>query len=838
MQARKTPNSARVGFRSWVQWVVYSCAHILMTPSNLVRALLACTLAWMLMPLAAAAEEPITIKVPLVADPNVVLDGRLDEAVWQQVPDYDGMRVISPDNLAPGRYRTATRYFRTERGLYLGVDLAQPEESLVARLSSRDSFINRDEFGITLDTSGEGLYGYWFSTALGGSVKDGKVAPERAFTSQWDGPWRRATAVTATGWSVEMFLPWSMMAMPDLDGERTMGFWVTRKLAQLDERWSSPALPFTGSRFMSAMGQLQLGEVDPGQQFSLFPYTSYTYNGIDNEDEYRAGLDLFWRPSSNIQITATANPDFGAVESDDVVVNLTAFEVFFPDKRLFFLEGEEVFRTTPRARVSSGGSSSGARRTSTTFSPTPTTLVNTRRIGGVPDVTVPDDVSVPGAELGRPTELIGAVKVTGQTGGLRFGVLTAFEEDVRRRGDRAGEPIRLEQDGRDFGVARLLYEQSNAKVGRRSIGYLGSLVRQPDDDAVVHGVDTHLLSANGRWNLDTQFIASDADDAKGYGALFDILYTPNRRYRHKVSLDFLDDALDISDLGFIRRNDAIGGLYSLDYFNARGLKHLRSRKRSFLVSYEQNRDGQMVRGGFFWRNQWEFPNFLRIGTEIDYFPSRWDDRNSFGNGRYKVDDRWVGEVSIGTNSASVLSVSALVGVRQEELSGWTTRATFGATFKPNDRFSFDFDINYLRRDGWLVYQEDRNFTTFDATDWQPRLAVDFFISARQQLRLTMQWAGIRAREQELWQVPGSDGELVRRVRPVGEDSDDFTISRMTAQIRYRWEIGPLSDLFLVYTRGSNLDNRMRDEFGDLFRDALDEPVIDFFTLKLRYRFGR
>jgi hypothetical protein len=783
------------------------------------------------------AEQTLVIPVPLIAKPDVVLDGRLDEPVWQQVPGYDGMQVIDPDNLDPARYRTTTRYLRTDQGLYLGVDLEQPEASLVARLSSRDSFINRDEFGITLDTSGEGLYGYWFSTALGGSVKDGKVAPERQFTSQWDGPWRRATALTETGWSVEMFLPWSMMAMPDADGQRNMGFWVTRKLAQLDERWSSPALPFTGSRFMSALGKLQLGNVDPGQQLSLFPYTSYTYNGIDDSDEYRAGLDVFWRPSSNIQVTATANPDFGAVESDNVVVNLTAFEVFFPEKRLFFLEGEEVFRTTPRARVHSGGGSSGARGTSSTFNPTPTTLVNTRRIGGVPDVSVPDDVTALGAELGRPTELIGAVKLTGQTGGLRFGVLSAFEEDVRRRGERAGSPVRLEQDGRDFGVARLLYEQSTATAGRRSIGYLGSVVRHADSDAIVHGVDTHLLSANGRWNLDTQFIASDVEEANGYGALVDLSYTPNRRFRHKVSLDFLDDKLDISDLGFIRRNDALGGVYSLDYFNQRGLKRLRSRKRSFLLSYEQNREGQMVRGGLFWRNQWEFPNFVRIGSEVDYFPGRWDDRNSFNNGSYKVDDRWVAEVSIGSNSASKLSVSALVGVRQEELSGWTTRATVGATFKPNDRFSLDFDINYLKRDGWLVYQQDRDFTTFDATDWQPRVAMDFFISARQQLRFTMQWAGIRAREQELWRIPVGGGDLVRRGRATGVESDDFTISRITTQLRYRWEIGPLSDLFLVYTRGSNLDNRMRDEFGNLFRDALDEPVIDFFTMKLRYRFG-
>ena len=102
----------------------------------------------------------------------------------------------------------------------------------------------------------------------------------------------------------------------------------------------------------------------------------------------------------------------------------------------------------------------------------------------------------------------------------------------------------------------------------------------------------------------------------------------------------------------------------------------------------------------------------------------------------------------------------------------------------------------------------------------------------------MQWVGIRADEQEFWRVPLSEGELEPVSKPPGAESDDFTISRLTAQLRYRWEIGPLSDFFVVYTRGSNLDNRMDDELGDLFHDALTTPLVDVLVIKLRYRFGR
>ena len=94
-----------------------------------------------------------------------------------------------------------------------------------------------------------------------------------------------------------------------------------------------------------------------------------------------------------------------------------------------------------------------------------------------------------------------------------------------------------------------------------------------------------------------------------------------------------------------------------------------------------------------------------------------------------------------------------------------------------------------------------------------------------------------ADQSQFWTIEKEVGELVPRFKDLSDPTDDFTVSRLTAQVRYRWEIGPLSDLFLVYTRGSNLPNQFDGEFGPLFRDAMKEPIVDVFTMKLRYRFG-
>ena len=796
-------------------------------------------------------DVDITLPKYVEGDFEFKLDGRLDETFWAEVPAYDNMTITDPDTMGKPRYNTQQRWFYTDKGMYIGVYMQQPPETLLARLSSRDEFLNRDSWGITLDTSGEGLYGYWFTINLGGSVMDGKVAAERQYTNQWDGPWQSASAELEDGWSAEMFLPWSMMTMPDAaDGKRRFGFYVNRKVAYIDERWTWPALPFTSTRFMSVLAKMQTPGVEPRQQLEIYPNVAYTLDEIDSEDEYRAGLDISWRPSSNIQLTATLNPDFGVVESDDVVVNLSAFETFFPEKRLFFLEGSEVFQTTPRSRVRGRGpSGSGSRQTTSTFNPEPTTLLNTRRIGGPPRIDIPDNVDVAGIERGKPSDLLGAVKLTGQNGPIRYGVLSAFEDEIRlpgtlNTGPDTGNPVRVEGDGRNFGVARLLYETTGA--GRQSIGYLGTMVQYEDYDALVHGVDAHWLSPNGLWQIDTQLMHSDVDEETGNGGLVDVKYKPKQGVEHVLTLDYLEDTLNVRDLGFIRRNDSQNVIYRYNYTTGRGLKRLRAKSRSVVLSNEWNTDGRHVRAGYFFRNSWTFKNRHQIRTEFDYFPARWDDRNSFGNGDFRVEDRFVAEVAFGTDTSKPISFSALVGMRQEELSDWTLRTALGMTFKPNDRFSIDLDVNYFDREGWLLHQksfgrddplQDRNMTTFSAQELQPRIAMDLFLSAKQQLRLTMQWAGINAEEQEFYAIPLAEGDLVRVLRAPGDTRNDFTVSRLTAQLRYRWEIGPLSDLFVVYIRGSNVPDRIDDSFNSLFADAIDEPIVDLFVIKLRYRFG-
>ena len=792
-------------------------------------------------PIANVVPNMGAIEIPFVANPDIKLDGKIDEGIWLQTPTHDNMVVTEPDTGDKPTYSTLSRFIYTERGLYVSAVMQQPAETLVNRLSARDQSLNRDSFHITVDPSGTGLYGYWFEVSLGGSLLDGKVVPERSFFEQWDGPWQGASAVTTDGWSAEMFLPWSMMAMPQTDGPRTLGFWLKRKIAHVDETYSWPALPFNQPKFMSALHAMAIPGVEPKQNFAIFPYVSASLDEISGDDDVEAGFDFSYRPSSNLQITGAINPDFGAVESDDVVVNLTAFEVFFPEKRLFFLEGNEVFVTSPRSdlnRYIPRPAGTGPRRTPLTFNPEPTTLLNTRRIGGAArHIDVPDGIDLPGTEQSKPTDLLGAVKLVGQSGALRYGMLAAFEDDVELFGTDAttGADVVVEGPGRDFGVVRALYE--NSANGRKSLGYMGTLVTLPGDDSMAHGVDAHYLSADGKLRIDGQYLHSSVDSTKGNGFYSDINYAPNRTWLHRFALDYLDKNLDISDLGFIGRNDAMVFQYGAVRTQTRGLKRLRRLRSSLFLNNQFNTDGFATRIGIFTNQTLAFKNRSEFKYTLNYFPKQWDDRNSRGNGMFKIEDRLFTQFAYGTDTAKLLAFSGALTAEQENLGDWTYSADIGFSFNPNGKFSLDFDLNYKQRDGWLVHRTGRNFSTYESTEVKPRLAADFFFSARHQLRLTLQWAGIKAEDQEFLEVPLSEGPLVDRAVQPASGSEDFTISRLTAQLRYRWEMGPLSDLFLVYTRGGNLPNQVDSEFDDLFSDAFNEPIVDIIVMKIRYRFG-
>ncbi len=763
----------------------------------------------------------------------IVIDGVVDEAVWQTIPPINDFRVLEPDTMAPGDLLTNLRFAYDDEGLYVSGDMKQPSGTLVRQLSGRDSFTsNRDSLNVTLDTSGEGRYGFWFGIALGDSQMDGTVLPERNFNNDWDAPWRGRTVETEDGWSAEMFIPWSVVSMPAGSDVRRMGVYVSRKVAYRDERWGWPALPPTQAKFLSTLEGFEMRNVAPRQQYNVYPFVATGYDRVDAEMRYRVGADLFWRPSTNFQLTATVNPDFGNVEADEVVINLTATEVFFPEKRLFFLEGQEIFVASPRADTRSRSvGNSGA----------PYTMVNSRRIGGIPRVpaTAPG-VTLPERELTQPVELVGAVKATGQYGRLRWGVLAAFEDEVKFDATTAaGGQINLHDDGSDYGIARVLYED-NIRGAYTALGFLSTAVLHENGDALAQGVDAHFLSADGKLKVDGQMMTSDIDGLeRGYGGFLDFELTYRQGLVHRIGLEYFDENLDINDLGFLQRNNHYQLRSSLQWTTA-NLGFARDNQFDVRGFLRRSVTESVLNGaGFFLSDRLGLNNLSTLITRVSFFPSQFDDLNSFGNGTYRIEPKADVSIDWETDSSREWQFGMGTAFRDEDLGGNTYSVNAGVTWRPSDRFAAKLDVTYLDRDGWLLHQANDLFATFEAEQWMPRFSMEYFISARQQIRMSLQWVGIRAREQDFFRVPVRPDDLIPTAKPTtGRPSYDFSLSQFTFQARYRWEIAPLSDLFVVYTRQADLGAALNDDsFSDVFDRSWRQPLADVLVVKLRYRLG-
>ena len=506
-----------------------------------------------------------------------------------------------------------------------------------------------------------------------------------------------------------------------------------------------------------------------------------------------------------------------------MVVNLTAFEVFFPERRVFFLEGQDVFNTSPR--TSSRGGPGG-----------PISLLNTRRIGGAAIYDVPDEVNVVPTDLSQPSELLGAVKLTGQSGNWRYGTLLASETESQIAGTLDdGTQVTLNAVGRDFSIARLLYEDTSSG-GRRAIGWMGTNLSHPTIDATAHAVDMHYFSADNRFVIDTQIMHSNVDGKTGNGFLGDVAFRPRRGLQHGLRATYIDDTLDINELGFLTRNDQM----NLDYnmFNIESdVPGLRQRTTSLFISNQWNTDGEPVRLGLFLNRGYNTLNNNTYDVSLRYFPERIDDRLGRGTGDFKVEGRYELNLGFRTNPADKLAFNFDLNLDQDELGPARTGASARFTWRPNDRFSSDLRLDYTDREALLVHKGSGSYTSFESHQWAPQLEMNYFLNAWQQLRFTLQWTALKAFEDRFWQVDSQNLDFLQPVAKSDDDSDNFTISRLTFQARYRWEIAPLSDLFVVYTRGSNLPTDSFETFQDLLVQSWTDTIVDTLAIKLRYRFG-
>jgi hypothetical protein len=348
-----------------------------------------------------------------------VLDGREDDDVWRTAPVIRGFRQFDPGEDLPAAFETEARVAYDDRSLYVIVRAFDPHpDSIITPLSRRDVKTVSDQLKIIIDGYLDRRNGVEMAVNPAGVKRDYAIYNDIIEDPTWDGVWDVATRIDSLGWVAEFQVPFSQLRFPAGETLR-VGFGIWRDVARRNERSAWPLYRQSQRTLMAQLGTLEgMRNVPTPRRLELLPYTvsrSVPRPGTrpaGQQGEFAGGLDLKAGIGSHITVDATVRPDFGQVEADPAVLNLSAFEIRFDERRPFFQEGAGLYRC--------GGPCEG------TF--------YSRRIGRTPQLrrSAADPVF---------TDISAAAKITGRyENGVSFGIVNATTERVQDADRQTIEP--------------------------------------------------------------------------------------------------------------------------------------------------------------------------------------------------------------------------------------------------------------------------------------------------------------------------------------------------------------------------------------------------------------
>ncbi len=765
--------------------------------------------------------------------------------------------------------------------LYVGALLYDDEPGAIEKaLGRRDDFNRADWFLVAVDAYFDRRTAYVFGVnaagvqfdALqsgsggGGPPGGGNSNAPRGMDPSWDAVWYSDIRTTADGWAVEMRIPYSMLRFSEAPVQ-TWGVHFTRRIPRLGEQVEWPHVPRTQrDNLVAGFGRLTgIREVKPRRNIQITPYTVTGLHTLESEDvpekltstrTFDVGGDLKIGLGPNVTLDATINPDFGQVEADPAVLNLTAFETFFQERRPFFVEGINIYEF----RVGRGG------------------LLYTRRIGA-------------------DAPIIGATKLSGRTGsGLSFGVL----------GAATGNNF---NPARGYGVGRVSQQiGSYSTAGGIVTLFEGSNVGENHLRSLAAGADWDLRFLENRYGVQGLFsitnrnwIDADIDGETGFAGN---LWVRKRQgtWSGFTGVDVFSDAFNPNDAGQLRQNNFIALISIIEHeINGGSPFGPFSRAGGRFFAYQQfsYREGLDLGQRLDFGSRWTLRGFQSIMFGLEYdnpfggydlYETRgllpWSQPGSFAiQGQFETDERRNWQVEPGLeltfhenggresevtlegqwNVGNRLSLSSEIGAAWEsDVVAWSANETFlrsGSGWSIGEEASSpddltDADFEAFDDNGTLdailasidPTEADRYYVSvFGARDTRSAditLRSTFTLTPRLSLQLYSQLFAARGRYDRFQVQQDRDHLADFDAYP---KRDEFSFSSLQSNLVLRWEYRPGSSLFVVWTHGrraddilnplapwdiSPYDHSLNDQFSNTFNVFPD----NVFLIKLNYNF--
>lgn len=818
---------------------------------------------------------------PVLADAPIVIDGRFDERTWEQAPMIRGFVQREPAEGQDPTHATEARIAFDDSALYVAVRAFDAEpDRIVGILTRRDQGSPSDWVRVIVDSYFDRRTAYEFAVNPVGVKRDRYYYNDGPSDDSWDAVWDVQVTRDEEGWRAEFRIPFSQLRFNSTDGG-PVGFALMREVGRLNEVDTWPLLSRNAMGFVSQFAEmrgLRLGSTP--QRLELMPYTVgriNTYpvadgNTLSHSPDPGAsvGLDLKYAVTPGLTLTGAVNPDFGQVEADPAVVNLDAFEVFFPERRPFFVEGSGNFRFNMDCN---DGSCTG--------------LFYSRRIGRAPQ----GSVEVGSAEFTTQPEtatILGAGKLTGRVGRFSVGGLSAVTSAEHASVAGFGgldqrqqliEPLSF------YNVARARREYAN----QSALGFMltstarnnTSAVSFLTDNAFTGGVDwdwrpAPRYSVSGYWagshlrgstesitrlqkntvhsyqRPDSDYTELDplATTMSGHGANLSVGKIAGDKTRFNSNFGYKTPGFDTNDVGFQRRADERNMSNWFQYRDFVPSRFVRNWNVNFNQWAGWNFGGDRLFSGGNFNTHWTWINNYSAGMGVNlnaapfrdritrggpgvlgnparsiWFYANTDQRRALSfsyNGYYEADDfnTFRSNVHPSVNYRATSAISMTAGLRYDtnnDDAQWVnnvtdddgaTRYVFGRIEQKTVAMTIRFNYTMTPNLSLQTYAEP-------------------FISA-----------GDYTNFREL--VDGRNPTYAERYAPYAYTGlADFNIRSFRTTNVVRWEFKPGSQFFVVWQQGRNerIDDYGAFEFNRDFGGLFTSPSKNVFLVKMSYWFN-
>ena len=832
---------------------------------------------------------------------QIKLDGKLTEPIWKSSPINDFTQK-DPNEGKPATEETDVWVAYDNEYIYIGAKMHDSKpDSIDASLARRDNYISSDWFAFYVDPYNDKKTGYFFAVNAGGTRLDGILFNDSWDDWSWDGIWESKTTVDSDGWTAEMKIPFSQMRFNQSDS-MTWGVNFYREIKRNNEKSYYVMVPKKESGFVSKFASLEgLNGINPKQRLEVMPYVVQKSQFLlhdQNDPFYKSnqyktsiGADFKIGIGSNLNVDATINPDFGQVEVDPAVINLSAFESYFNEKRPFFIEGMDNFYFGIGGANNNWGFNFGW-----------------PELHG--ETSDADFVQYPGE-----TRILGAAKLTGKiNGSTTIGAVSAVTE--RTYATLWNNGIQTNEEVEPLTFYNVLRTKREFNDGMQSLGLMftgvnrnfnnNSLQDNLSKNAYAFGTDGWtFLDEKKVYVLTGAFAGTYVNGSKNY--MINLQEQPVRYYQrpdaknfkldsNRTSLSgfygrlmlnkqegnfYINSALGIispgfeqNDLGFQWMANRINAHTVLGYrwFDPEGI----FRSKDIYAAYARsiNFDGNTISNFIWGRISSTFTNYYYLNIGGNYSFKSWSNTLTRGGPLMPNPSGYYFWVYGNTDNREKIYLESEVDYSADEIGGVYRWAYLSLTWKPNTQLTFSFGPQYTVNDDnlqWVgnfddqfavnTYKTRYVFGTIKQHTLSTNIRLNWTFSPTVSLQLFLQpffAVGEYSDFKELAKPQSNDVNLYGQngstisydveneeytVDPDGIgpsegftfDNPDFNYKSLRGTAVLRWEVMPGSIFYLVWSHNqANYDNPGNFALDRDFKNLWSTQGDNIFLLKFSY----